>query len=188
MVSHVDKHFVSAQDVFHLSTELGLAVAESGYAPQLVVGVWRGGAVASLVVHEILQQINQTCQSTVVVASSYMSIAQRNSDVMIEGLPALINQCESVSRVLVVDDLVDSGHTLTTLKNALSESNSQLDVRTAVLFQKPNADMTADYFVARDERWIVFPHELSGLSDQECGQHTHISATQLARLKALRAN
>ncbi|MEC8208313.1 MAG: hypoxanthine phosphoribosyltransferase, partial [Pseudomonadota bacterium] len=75
--------------------------------------------------------------------------------------------------LLIVDDVFDSGRSIFALKEKLSELmrlNLPRDIRVACPYYKPKnskVDMVPDYFIHESEEWLVFPHELSGLTPDE---------------------
>lgn len=181
----IDKRFISHREIFAMSTELGLKVAESGFRPEMVVAVWRGGALPCLVVHEVLMRAGQACSTAVLTAKSYQGIGQRGDEVKTEGLEAVAGLCQSLQRILIVDDIVDTGHTLRHLKQALAVLCPWLDVRFAALYQRSHCDVMVDYVNLIDDHWLVFPHEMEGLTETELLDHDHLDAQQQARLIAL---
>jgi hypoxanthine phosphoribosyltransferase len=62
-------------------------------------------------------------------------------------------------KLLIIDDLIDSGDTAIYLTKQLKERN--IKHRFACLYQKPHAKIKADYFVKETSDWIVFPREQS---------------------------
>ncbi len=185
MSGDVEKRIIGHQEIFAMATELGLAVAESGFQPELVVAVWRGGATPCTVVHEVLLRVGQPCKTAVLTATSYLGIGQRDSEVTMHGLEAVAAQCLGLKRVLIVDDIVDTGHTLRHVKQALQALCPELNVRFAALYRRSRCDVTVDYVNVVDDKWLVFPHEMEGLSDAELLDHDHLSSDQHARLIAL---
>ncbi len=185
MSADVEKRFISHREIFAMSTELGLAVAESGFQPELLVAIWRGGATPCTVVHEVLLRVGQPCKTAVLTAKSYTGIGQRDSEVKTHGLEAVVEQCRGLQRILMVDDIVDTGHTLRHVKQALQQHCPELEVRFAALYQRSRCDVVVDYVNFVDDKWLVFPHEMEGLSDAELLDHDHLSADQHARLIAL---
>ncbi|HSG62265.1 MAG TPA: phosphoribosyltransferase family protein [Pseudomonadales bacterium] len=185
MSSDVQKRFISHREIFSMSTELGLSVAESRFNPELLIAVWRGGALPCTVVHEVLLRTGQACRTAILTAKSYEGIAKRGNEVRTEGLEAVVAQCQSLKRVLIVDDIVDTGHTLRHLKQALQSRCPQLEVRFAALYQRSRCDVEVDYVNATDDHWLVFPHEMEGLTDVELLDHDHLDAGQHARLLAM---
>lgn len=74
--------------------------------------------------------------------------------------------------MLLVDDVWDAGTTMMAVLEKLKVL--KVDVRVAVVYFKPsrNAYETAPaYFVHETDKWLVFPHELEGLTDEEMKEH-----------------
>jgi hypoxanthine phosphoribosyltransferase len=76
--------------------------------------------------------------------------------------------------VLLVDDVWDSGTTIVafydTLEKNLLFPLSQLDIRVATVYYKAKRNHTAltpKYFMHDSNEWLVFPHELEGMSEEE---------------------
>jgi hypoxanthine phosphoribosyltransferase len=72
------------------------------------------------------------------------------------------------SRVLVVDDIFDTGCTLKKVRDTLRARTS--NIRIATLYYKigtSRVDFTPDFYMRMTDRWIVFPHELMGLEPSE---------------------
>jgi len=61
-------------------------------------------------------------------------------------------------KILVVDDVADSGESLTVIKSYL-ESKRPVDLKISTIFIKPWCKMIPDYFVAKTDAWIIFPWE-----------------------------
>jgi len=80
-------------------------------------------------------------------------------------------------RLLIVDDVFDTGHTIDALINHLREKarrNTPADIRVAVPYYKPSRNLTnrvPDYYLHETEQWLKFPHSLEGLSAEEVRQH-----------------
>ena len=61
-------------------------------------------------------------------------------------------------RILLVDDIVDTGETLRVAK-AYLESKGPREVRAAAPYVKPKASLLPEYYVKVVDRWVVFPYE-----------------------------
>ena len=89
------------------------------------------------------------------------------------GLHYLIENANATDKVLIVDDVFDSGRSIDALikqLKTLMRNNMPKDVRIACPWFKPKnnkTDIKPDYFVHESEEWLVFPHELSGLTAEE---------------------
>jgi hypothetical protein len=72
-----------------------------------------------------------------------------------------------------VDDVFDTGLSIQAIINTLrmkSRRNTPEDIRIATPWFKPNnnrTDLVPDYYVHETDQWLVFPHELDGLTNEE---------------------
>lgn len=167
-----DQVFVSAEQLLKDSIELGLKVMESGFAPSLVVGVWRGGSPVAIAVHELLEYCGRPAEPVVIRATSYTGVDERGTEVAVNGLETLLEVAPRHERVLLVDDVWDTGHSFASILEALrTELGPRLprDIRTAAPYFKPGKSQVAgapDYCVHHNDAWLVFPHEMCGLPDE----------------------
>jgi hypothetical protein len=75
--------------------------------------------------------------------------------------------------LLIVDDVFDTGSSIKAILETLREKmrrNLPGDIRVATAWFKPKynlTDITPDYFIHETDQWLVFPHELEGLTREE---------------------
>ncbi|MBA4049178.1 MAG: hypoxanthine phosphoribosyltransferase [Sphingomonas sp.] len=168
-----DKRYISANDLLADSFRLGLAVLDSGWVPTHLVGIWRGGAPVGIAVQELLAYHGVECDHIAVRTSSYTGIDQQDAHVRVFALGYLIDTLGPDDRLLVIDDVFDSGRSIDAFLRELSarcRHNMPHEVRIATVYYKPARNktaMTPDYFVHQTDQWLVFPHEISGLSIDE---------------------
>jgi len=62
-------------------------------------------------------------------------------------------------RILLFDDVADSGQTLGFVKELLNKDGAK-EIDTAALFYKPGSKIVPDFFDHQTNAWIVFPHEI----------------------------
>jgi hypothetical protein len=130
--------------------ELAQGIFESGYEPDWLVAIARGGlmiggALAYALGHKNIATVN---------VEFYTGIDQR-LDVPVE-LPPVLNLDDITNRkVLVVDDVADTGETLRLVLEKCAPAVE--DVRAAVLYEKPRSVVRSEYVWRRTERWIDFP-------------------------------
>jgi len=85
----------------------------------------------------------------------------------------IIENANADDGLLIVDDVFDSGRSVKALIEQLtlqSRKNMPQDVRIACPWYKPTnskVDLVPDYYLHASEEWLVFPHEISGLSSEE---------------------
>ncbi len=73
-------------------------------------------------------------------------------EVKIFNIPELF----SFKRVLIVDDIIDSGESMDKVLKVLKKKYDKVSFKTAVIFQKENALIKADFWVRRPQAWIDF--------------------------------
>lgn len=167
----MSKQYISAEQLLRDSCELALHIAQSGFRPTLLAGIWRGGTPVAITVHEVLQFLGWDCDHIAIRTSSYSGMEQQ-AHVAVYGLDYLYRKLGPDDRLLLVDDVHDTG---LSLDRVLGEVRTHFgarcpEIRTAVPWYKPahsRTSHTPDYFLHTTDDWLVFPHELQGLSDAE---------------------
>ena len=168
----MDKTVLSAQDLLEDSFELGLQVLESGFKPTMIIAIWRGGTPVGMGVQEILSYCGVESDHIAIRTSSYIGVDQRGA-VAVHGLDYIIKKICHDDRVLIVDDVFDTGNTIVAVIAELTSrarDNTAEDIRVAVPWYKPSrneTDIVPDYFIRETAEWLVFPHELDALTPVE---------------------
>jgi hypoxanthine phosphoribosyltransferase len=191
----MQKVFISADQLIEDSFQLGLQVFESGFRPDYIVGVWRGGAPVGIAVQELLDVVGVKSDHIAIRTSSYSAIGQRDKNVRVHGLTYLIKRLEAEDSLLIVDDVHDSGlsieQIISDLKRACKKNTPE--IRVATPFYKPKNNKTKrvpDYFLHESDEWLVFPHELDGLTSEELRENRpHIAkiVDQIDQIKSRQA-
>jgi len=96
----------------------------------------------------------------------------RDSQVQVYGLNYIIKQVESEDSLLIVDDVHDTGISIQKiildLQTACKKNTPEIKVATPYFKPKKNkTDRKPDFYIHETEKWLVFPHELEGLSMDE---------------------
>ena len=168
----MDKTVLSAQDLLEDSFRLGLRVLESGFKPTMIIAIWRGGTPVGMAVQEIMAYAGVESDHIAIRTSSYIGVDQRGA-VAVHGLNYIIKKICFDDRVLIVDDVFDTGNTIVAVIEELrkrARDNTPEDIRVAVPWFKPSrneTDIEPDYFLHETAEWLVFPHELDALTPAE---------------------
>lgn len=132
------------------SRNLATEVYESGFDPEVIVCVARGGLVPAgamsyaLAVKPLL----------VLNVEFYTGVAEALPHPhLIDPVPA--NHGLTGKRVLIVDDVADSGKTLQFVHDICSQYTDQIQV--AVLYEKPTSAIECDYAWRTTDQWVSFP-------------------------------
>ena len=168
----MEKLYVSAEELLRASYELAWRVYESGFRPDYIVGIWRGGAPVGIAVQEFFDLMGVASDHIAIRTSSYKGIGEREKTVQVYGLNYVIRQVESDNSLLMIDDVFDTGLSVQKVIEDLAKAckKNTPNIRIATPYYKPENNMTErtpDYFLYETSKWIVFPHELKGLSLEE---------------------
>ena len=163
---------LSAQDLLEDSFRLGLEVLEDGFRPTMIIAIWRGGTPVGMAVQEIFAYCGVRSDHIAIRTSSYHAV-DRQGSVVVHGLNYIIKKICHDDRVLIVDDVFDTGNTIVAVIEELrrrARDNTPEDIRVAVPWFKPTRNQTdrvPDYYLRETDEWLVFPHELDGLTAAE---------------------
>ena len=168
----MDKLFIQADELLRDSFKLAWQVYQSGYRPNYIIGVWRGGAPIGIAVQEFLYVLGISSDHIAIRTSHYKGIDERDSQVQVYGLNYIIKQVESEDSLLIVDDVHDTGISIQKiildLQTACKKNTPEIKVATPYFKPKKNqTDRKPDFYIHETEKWLVFPHELEGLSIKE---------------------
>ncbi|MEM7611407.1 MAG: phosphoribosyltransferase family protein [Pseudomonadota bacterium] len=168
-----DKQYISAQSLLEDAFALGHRVLESGFRPSFILALWRGAAPIGIALQEFLAWHDIETDHIAVRTSSYSGIDNQSREIAIYGMGYLIKNVTHEDRLLIVDDVFDTGHTIEALTKELrakTRRNAPADIRVAVPYYKParnKTDRAPDYYLHETSAWLKFPHSLEGLNDDE---------------------
>ena len=168
----MDKTVLTAQDLLEDSFRLGVNILEDGFEPTLIIAIWRGGTPVGMAVQEILAYCGVASDHIAIRTSSYVGVDQRGN-VAVHGLNYIIKKVRHDDRVLIVDDVFDTGNTIVAVIDELTRrarGNTPEDIRVAVPWYKPTrneTDRVPEYYLHETAEWLVFPHELDALTAEE---------------------
>ena len=108
--------------------------------------------------------------------SSYKGIGEREPDVRVHGLSYLIKNINAEDALLIVDDVYDTGLSIKAIIENLhmKARKNTPHIRIATVYFKPGnnkTDRRPDFCVHETNRWLVFPHELDGLTTDEIAEN-----------------
>ena len=130
--------------------EVAQHVVNSGYQPDMVIAIARGGLIPA---GAIAYALGIKAAGTLNV-EFYTDVDETLSDPVV--LAPLLDTDAIIGRkLLVVDDVADSGRTLDLVLGLLRAHTEQ--VRSAVLYTKPRTIVRPDYSWRETDLWINFP-------------------------------
>lgn len=177
-----DKNYIGADRYLQNCWRLAAAVRKSGWRPDFLLGLWRGGAPVAIALHEFFTVTGWDVQHVPLKCKSYSGIGDNEGEVVFTHGDIVFGTFRAGNKVLVVDDVFDTGKTVAAVKNRMDDAG--IDMRTACVYWKPEKNLTSlkpDYFVEDvGGEWIVFPHEIDGLTEDEIARKDPVLA-ELAR-------
>lgn len=143
--------YLTWMDVQRLSEKLADQIAETGFRPDIIVAVSRGGFDPARILSDELN-IRSLASLQVIY---YAGVNERNDKPQVK-YP--LNADISGLNVLVVDDVADSGSSLKVVKDYIDNLGPR-EVRIATLHHKPWSTFEPDFFAESADKWIIYPWE-----------------------------
>lgn len=171
------KRYLDAQSLLEDSWRLGAMIEASGFSPDFIVAIWRGGVPVGIAVQEFLTCFGHQSDHIAIRTASYEGIDQQQREVRVLGMSYLIKHVRFEQSLLIVDDVFDTGRSIEAVLQDLqrhTRRNFPRDIRIAVPYYKPKRNQTdrvPDYFIHETEAWLKFPHSLEGLTEGEMREH-----------------
>jgi hypoxanthine phosphoribosyltransferase len=169
----VEKVFISAESLLRDSMELAIRIVRSGFKPTFLVAVWRGGAPIGICVQEVLEFHGVHADHIAIRTSAYEGIDHQSKVVRVHAIDYLVSRLSFEDQLLIIDDVFDSGRSLEAVVVELRrrcKRNLPDRIRIATVYYKPlrnHSSLVPDYYVRSTDKWLVFPHELQGLTREE---------------------
>jgi uncharacterized protein len=141
----------SWDDVYSMMIELARQIKGSGYSPQVIVGVSRGGWPPARIMSDLLE--NPNLANMKVEFYKNIGVTARKPKITQPVTSEVVGK-----RVLVVDDVADSGHSLRVTMKHLRRKGAP-EIRVCTLYLKPKSIFKPDYYARTTPKWVIFPWE-----------------------------
>lgn len=141
----------SWNQIYRLLLKLAEAVRKSGFEPDVIVGVSRGGWIPARIMSDLLE----TPKLANVTAEFYVGVAETKREPTITqpvSLPV------KGAKVLVVDDVADTGESLKVVNSHLKNQGAS-EIKIATIYYKPWSVIVPHCYEKETRCWIVFPWE-----------------------------
>jgi hypothetical protein len=130
--------------------ELAERIHADGYEPEVILAIARGGLLVAGALSYALGVKNTYTMNV----EFYTGIDERlPAPMILPPVPELIDLAEA--RLLIADDVADTGRTLALVKDFCADKVAE--VRVAVLYEKPSSVVACDYVWRNTDAWITFP-------------------------------
>jgi hypoxanthine phosphoribosyltransferase len=154
-------------------------ICQSGFKPDVIVGVTRGGWIPARILSDLLEIPNLAT----VRVEFYLGVAETlNKPALTQGVSAGVLG----KKTLVVDDVADTGRSLQLVKEHLLQQGAA-EVQIATLYYKPFSLAKPDYYEKKTRRWVVFPWDIKETARKFVEKHQDKSAINLETAKLVKA-
>ncbi|MEM3464182.1 MAG: phosphoribosyltransferase [Candidatus Bathyarchaeia archaeon] len=138
--------------IYKMLIQIAEKIRKDNFKPDVIVGVSRGGWPPARVLSDLLENPNLAN----VKVEFYVGVAETKGEPTLTQ-PVSVNVAGK--RVLVVDEVADTGKSLKLIREHL-QNEGAVEVRIAAVYLKPWSIIKPDYYARETSRWIVFPWEI----------------------------
>ena len=173
----MNRTYIAANDLLLDSFRLAAQVHESGFRPDFLVGLWRGGSAVGIAVQEGLDHFGAPTDHIAIRTSysgldSYAEMIDKTDGIRVYGLQYQLEHLCAEHALLIVDDVYSTGASAQAVIDELAlktRRNLPREIRIATVWYRPSESTRRepDYYVHETQDWLVLPYELTGLSLDE---------------------
>jgi hypoxanthine phosphoribosyltransferase len=170
------KEYIGAQQFLEDSFGLARLIFDSDFRPTFVISLLRGGTPVANTIIEFFSHKKMPIKKYVATrVSAYNTKNKLKKEVTVFDLSYVVKTIRSVDKLLIVDDVIDTGSSMTKLLEELKKQcgdNFPKNFKIATVYYKPKMAMIEkpEFCVHETNAWLVFPHELMGLTEDEIRQ------------------
>lgn len=147
----MDYLILTWRDVYNLTLQLSERIVDSGFTPNVIVGIARGGWIPARILSDVLYA--NSLQN--IRIEYYTSVGAKGKEPRIT--QPLTGSMKGKT-MLLVDEVADTGDTLHDAVEHV-KALGVADVRSAVLHYKPTSIVKPDYYMVETTSWTVYPWE-----------------------------
>ncbi len=152
MAANVEYEAPTWSQIYDMLLNQARKIQNQQYQPDTIIGIAKGGVIPA----RLLSDLMETSQLSTIEIESYQNIAEPK-------LKPTLKKTLSISvegkKILVVDDISDTGRCLKLAQTYLQEQGA-LEIRTATLYFKPQSITKPDFYEKQTSNWVVFPWEI----------------------------
>ena len=143
--------FISWSGFYSLSRSLAHKIHDSGFKPDIIIAIGRGGYMPARIISDFLHVMNLTSFKI----EHYRGTQKKKT----AAVKYPLGQGVTGRKVLLVDDVCDTGDTFEVAGRHLRECFQPVEIRTAVIHYKKTSSFIPDYYARRmiKWRWIIYP-------------------------------
>ncbi|MFP3290378.1 MAG: phosphoribosyltransferase family protein [Nitrososphaeria archaeon] len=150
-------HYIkpSYEELRNLAFTLYTKIRETGYLPDINVGIGRGGLFVLRSLQDFFIAGNVKIPYLVIAVERYVGV-NRTASIKVKYLNS---RAVKGKKVLLIDDVADQGISLKVSKEECIRKGAK-EVKTATLHLKPSSQFVPDFYAMVTDAWIIYPWEL----------------------------
>lgn len=177
-----NKKFINSEELLLDSYRLCKKIYLSGFKPDFIVGIWRGGSPVGIAIQDCLDYLGVKTDHISLRTSyrgmlDYVHSTNQTGQIRVHGIQYLLEKMNQEDKLLLVDDVFASGTNVEAVLQRLQHKmrrNFPKETCVAVPWYKPAANQTGrvpEFYLYETDQWLVFPYELNGLSQTEIAEN-----------------
>ena len=164
------KIYVDANDIMNDSFELAKKMHKSGYIPDDIIGVLEGGLIPAFYIKQYFDLMEKNIKEYLIPTKKEKSVNLK----MIGLIQSEINKdIKSKRNILLVDDIIRTGHTLENIIKNLKSNMKEIKIATIYYnLENHNAKVKPDFYLHgyKKEDFVIFPYKLKELGLEDIKQ------------------
>jgi len=143
----------SWEEIYKQCIDLAKKIKDDNYIPEVIVGVARGGWIPARILSDLLEN----SYTANIKIDFYRGVGETRERPVIT---QTISTGVEGKKVLIADDVADSGKSLKVAKEHLEHCGAS-QVKIATIYYKPWSIIKPDYYISETSAWIIFPWEVN---------------------------
>lgn len=152
MAANIDYEVTTWNQIYDMLICQAQKIHSQNYRPDIIVAVARGGLVPARILTDLLE----TPTIGAIQVEFYAGIQKTLCE---PTLKQILNTKITDKKILLVDDIADTGESLKLAKTYLQAQGAQ-EIKTATLYQKPQSITIPDFYEKQTTSWLVFPWDI----------------------------
>lgn len=149
LASNIQYEIPTWNQIYDMLLNQAQKIQSAPYKPDVIVAIARGGLVSARILTDLLE----TPLFATIQVQFYVDIAQTKEEPTLKQASTLK---ANGKKVLLVDDIADTGKSLQFAKNYLQQQGAA-QIKTATLYLKPQSITAPDFYEKQTTNWIIFP-------------------------------
>ena len=165
--------------IYNMLLSQAKKIRQSGFKPDIVIGIARGGWIPAQVLSDLLEIPNLAT----VRVEFYLGVAETKKEpVLTQNVSAVVTG----KKALIVDDVADTGKSLKLAREHVLQQGA-VEIRTATVYRKPWSIIKPDYYETETSLWVVFPWETKETIRKIVEKHGDKNAIDVETAKLVKA-